>query len=198
MATAKQSEVTWVKKGDMVNGKKATRGYLALKSDKGKAFSGTVTGVAKGTTTTRNNTAQYSGGRNVYKVAERRSAAKSGGTVSTSSSSSYAKPSKPKGTYPSYLVGKTGSSAAVTSATKPAGRAKSPTPPVGRGAGGAATARPSAVQAQIQRVTNQINAKRKEIDLRAKKASKTTADAQALQRDRNALAALQKTLNSLK
>jgi hypothetical protein len=92
MATAKQSEVTWVKKGDMVNGKKATRGYLALKSDKGKAFSGSVTGVAKGSTTTRNGTAQYSGGRNVYKVAERRSAKKSGGTVSTSSSSSYAKP----------------------------------------------------------------------------------------------------------
>jgi hypothetical protein len=54
------------------------------------------------------------------------------------------------------------------------------------------------VQAQIQRVTNQINAKRKEIDLRAKKASKTAADAAALQRDRNALATLQKTLNSLK
>ena len=92
MATAKQSDVTWVKKGDMVNGKKAAKGYLALRSDKSKAFSGTVTGVKSGTTSTRGGTAKYVGGKNVYKAAERRSAQVSGGKASTTSSSSYARP----------------------------------------------------------------------------------------------------------
>jgi hypothetical protein len=96
MATAKQSEVKWIKKGDIVNGKKATSGYLALRSAPGKAFNGTVTDVKTGSTKSIAGTAEYKNGRNVAAVASRK-AAKSGNTASKTSSSSYAKPSSAKG-----------------------------------------------------------------------------------------------------
>lgn len=136
MATAKQSEVTWVKKGETVNGKKATRGYLALRSDKSKAFSGTVTGVAAGTTKNMKGTAEYKGGRNVAAVAARK-AAKSGNTASTTSSSSYAKSKAASSTSKNigYTPG-TGSRAQ----TKTAG---SYTVATGRGASSAAGSKPA-------------------------------------------------------
>lgn len=81
MATVNQKDVTWVKKGDMVNGKKTTKGYLALRSDKSKAFSGTVTGVKTGSTSTsKAGTATYAGGRNVVATAARNQA-KSGSSA---------------------------------------------------------------------------------------------------------------------
>lgn len=196
MATAKQTDVTWIKKGQMVNGKKAAKGYLALRSAPGKAFSGTVTNVSKNTTSTRGGEAKYVNGRNVFKQAERRSAKVSGGKASTTSSSSYVSTTKkPKTTDLSYLPSRPSGVASTVTAAK---KAKSPIPPVGRGASTAAAARPTALQAQIQRVTRAIAAKRREIDMRNKKAQKTTADAQATKRDREALANLEKQLKALK
>lgn len=67
MATAKQSEVKWVPK-DKKTGK---GGFLALRSNPTKPFSGTVTGIKKGTTTASGGKAVYSGGRNVAATAKR-------------------------------------------------------------------------------------------------------------------------------
>lgn len=71
MARVDQSKVTWVAKGTVVNGKKTTKGYLALKTDKAKPFSGTVTGVKSGTTMNNAGMAKYAGGRNVAATAAR-------------------------------------------------------------------------------------------------------------------------------
>jgi hypothetical protein len=77
MASVDQSKTTWIKVGDVVNGKKVTKGYLALRSDKSKPFTGTVTGIKSGTTTTgtknkgQTSVAVYTGGRNVAATTKR-------------------------------------------------------------------------------------------------------------------------------
>lgn len=87
MATVKQSDVKWVPK-DKKTGK---GGFLALRSDPSKPFSGTVTGIKKGTTTASGGKAVYSGGRNVAATATR--------TQKTSGSSAAAGSSAKKETY---------------------------------------------------------------------------------------------------
>ena len=71
MKRVKQSEVTWVPR-DKKTGK---GGFLALRSDKSKPFSGVVTGVKKGTTAaSASGEAVYRGGKNIRKVAAREAA----------------------------------------------------------------------------------------------------------------------------
>lgn len=77
MASVDQTKVMWVKKGDVINGKKVAKGYLALRTSPGKAFTGTVTGIRSGTTTTstakkgQTSVGVYTNGRNVAATAKR-------------------------------------------------------------------------------------------------------------------------------
>lgn len=68
MKRVTQKDVTWVKKDP----KTKKGGYLALRSDTSKPFTGVVTGVKKGTTAaSKSGEAVYRGGKNIINVAKR-------------------------------------------------------------------------------------------------------------------------------
>lgn len=198
MATAKQSEVKWIKKGDIVNGKKATSGYLALRSAPGKAFSGTVTGVKSGTTTAKNGTATYSGGRNVAAMTAR--------IQKRSGSSAAAGIAAPKETYKSgSQLNKNIGSSTVSSARKAAAkkdampRTLSRTQKLARDNVMKKTQLTSSgtESSKIQAVQRAITMKKQAIRNLTDKANKTAADSKRLTEEKAKLQQLTNTLKSL-
>lgn len=97
MKRVSQKDVTWVKK-DPKTGK---GGFLALRSDKSKPFSGVVTGVQKGTTAaSASGEAVYRGGKNIRKVASREAAKRAAVPRPSVTDRSKTTPAATKGTKP--------------------------------------------------------------------------------------------------
>lgn len=224
MATAKQNDVTWIKKGQTVNGKKVAKGYLALKSAPQKAFSGTVTSVSKGSTTTRGGEAKYVNGRNVFKQAERRSAKVSGGKVSATSSSAYAKPKSKTSSNIGYTAGANGvssrkkpSAVQTVSASRKAGARSDASSRAGRAASSASSKpavrkfsdflgdavsnfqnRETTADRQLRSIKNSLAAKKRSI--KSAEAMRNASDAEKTRQTKlqQEIAALQKQINTLK
>jgi hypothetical protein len=227
MATVKQSDVKWIAKGDTVNGKKATRGYLALRSDPSKAFSGTVTNVKKGTTRASGGVATYSGGKNVADMAARKSAKLNKPSASRSAAaSSSAKTRVTKAMSGSKNIGytagtgsakkpaavqnvsaarKAGSKADATSrAGRAAASSKSSTPAVRRVSDFLGNAvsnfqnRETTADRQLRSLKNSLEAKKRSV--RSAEAMRTASVAEKNRQTQlqKDIAALQKQINSLK
>jgi hypothetical protein len=94
-----QKDVKWVPK-DKKTGK---GGFLALRSEPTKPFSGIVTNIKAGTTRSSGGEAVYKGGRNVQRMKDRAAAAKGTGAAKESAASyvSKKKPAAPPSGAPS-------------------------------------------------------------------------------------------------
>lgn len=90
MKRVTQKDVTWVKKDP----KTKKGGYLALRSDTSKPFSGVVTGIKAGTTRSIGGEAVYKAGRNVQRMKDAAAARKGTGAAKESAASYVAKPKK--------------------------------------------------------------------------------------------------------
>ncbi len=135
MASVSQSRTEWVKKGDTVNGKVVTKGYLAQKGKPEKRVTAKVKLVTETGGKRAGQTQKYSAGR---KVADKRPAFGGGGSnpavrpQGTSASTGSKKPdvkpgagTKPGAKTVSYQTGSAGTSGAVSrSATQAAAFAK--------------------------------------------------------------------------
>lgn len=112
MKRVTQKDVTWVKKDP----KTKKGGYLALRSDTSKPFTGVVTGVKKGTTAaSKSGEAVYRGGKNIINVAKRSKSKTEGAMRAKQPANPASAPKTP------------------TRITQGAGAAKKATPSVGRG-----------------------------------------------------------------